>query len=425
MENSGDWNDSSSDAVNLLTLASRFTGQIDADVDFFESFFRPLYNQGKLLYHREIISPVDRRVLVKDPITGKTIEMIMMGSNNYLGFANDPEVKERAKQSIDKQGLGMGGPMLLNGTSQLHRTVEERLAHFKGKEDCIILPSGYMTSLTWVTTLVSDTALLFFDEISHASVIDGIKLGRKTAFRFNHNDPEDLEKMLKKYREKDSKRDLWVTTQGVYSMNGELAPVKEIFDVCQKYDAKYVIDDAHGTGVMGKGKGMDAEVGISKNLKYSMGTFSKAFSITGGFFAADRNTVNFLRFFSRPYFFTASLSPISMAVILACLDILERSTERVDKLHENIQFFYKCLDSAGIKYTRTGSAIIPVFPPAPDSFRILSQKLHENGLFVNPIEPPGVPKGGERFRVSLMATHTQQDIQDAVNILKSTYERYA
>ncbi|MBL7557002.1 MAG: pyridoxal phosphate-dependent aminotransferase family protein [Bdellovibrionaceae bacterium] len=425
MDNTTTWNDNTSDAVNLLTLASQFKGQIDADVDFFESYFRPLYNEGKLLYHREIISPVDRRVLVKDPMTGKTIDMIMMGSNNYLGFANDPEVKEKAKEAIDKQGLGMGGPMLLNGTSQLHRTVEERLAHFKGKEDCIILPSGYMTSLTWVTTLVSDSALLFFDEISHASVVDGIKLGRKTAFRFNHNDPDDLDKMLKKYRDKDAKRDLWVTTQGVYSMNGELAPVKEISDVCQKYDAKYVIDDAHGTGVMGKGRGMAEEAGITDRLQYAMGTFSKAFSITGGFFAADKNTINFLRFFSRPYFFTASLSPVSMAVILACLDILERSTERVDKLHANIKFFYDCLDKAGIKYTRTGSAIIPVFPPTPESFRVLSQKLHENGLFVNPIEPPGVPKGGERFRVSLMATHTQKDIQDAVDILKSTYARYA
>lgn len=425
MEKPESWNDSTSDAVNLLTLASQFTGKIDADAAFFESFFRPLFSQGKLLYHREIISPVDRRVLVKDPITGKTIDMIMMGSNNYLGFANDPEVKDRARQAIDTHGLGMGGPMLLNGTSQLHRTVEERLAHFKGKEDCIILPSGYMTSLTWVTTLVSDAALLFFDEISHASVVDGIKLGRKTAFRFNHNDPDDLEKLLKKYRDKDASRDLWVTTQGVYSMNGELAPVKAIFDVCQKYEAKYVIDDAHGTGVMGGGRGMAEEVGISSKMKYAMGTFSKAFSITGGFFAADKNTINFLRFFSRPYFFTASLSPISMAIILACLDIMERSTERVDKLHSNIQFFYQALDKAGIKYTRTGSAIIPVFPPTPDSFRILSQKLHDNGLFVNPIEPPGVPKGGERFRVSLMATHTHQDIQDAVDILKSTYARYA
>ncbi len=425
MEKTETWNDSTSDAVNLLTLASQFTGHIDTDTSYFERFFRPLYNEGKLLYHREILSPVDRRVLVKDPITGKTIDMIMMGSNNYLGFANDPEVKERVHQAIDKHGLGMGGPMLLNGTSQLHRTVEERLAHFKGKEDCIILPSGYMTSLTWVTTLVSDTALLFYDEISHASVVDGIKLGRKTAFRFNHNDPDDLEKLLKKYRDKDSKRDLWVTTQGVYSMNGELAPVKEISDVCEKYDAKYVIDDAHGTGVMGGGRGMAEEVGISSRLQYSMGTFSKAFSITGGFFAADKNTVNFLRFFSRPYFFTASLSPMSMAVILACLDIMERSTDRVDKLHSNIKFFYTCLDKAGIKYTRSGSAIIPVFPPSPDSFRILSQKLHENGLFVNPIEPPGVPKGGERFRVSLMATHTEIDIQDAVDILKSTYARFA
>ncbi|MBL7543439.1 MAG: pyridoxal phosphate-dependent aminotransferase family protein [Bdellovibrionaceae bacterium] len=425
MKKTSTWNDDTSDAVNLLTLASQFKGQIDSDVDYFENYFRPLYNQGKLLYHREIISPVDRRVLVKDPVTGKIIDMIMMGSNNYLGFANDPEVKERAKQAIDSQGLGMGGPMLLNGTSRLHRSVEERLAHFKGKEDCIILPSGYMTSLTWVTTLVSDEALLFFDEISHASVVDGIKLGRKTAFRFNHNDPDDLEKMLKKYREKNAHRDLWVTTQGVYSMNGELAPVKEIALVCEKYDAKYVIDDAHGTGVMGKGRGMAEEVGISGKLKYAMGTFSKAFSITGGFFAADKNTINFLRFFSRPYFFTASLSPVSMAVILACLDILEKSTERVDKLHDNILFFYDCLDKAEIKYTRTGSAIVPVFPPTPESFRVLSQKLHDNGLFVNPIEPPGVPKGGERFRVSLMATHTKQDIQDAVNILKTTYERYA
>ncbi|OFZ39303.1 MAG: hypothetical protein A2504_08040 [Bdellovibrionales bacterium RIFOXYD12_FULL_39_22] len=419
------WDNEESDVVNLLSLRSQFCGQLEKDKSFFEKTFRPLYDKGDLLYHRQILSPIDRHVKVWDEILKKPIEMIMMGSNSYLGFANDPEIKEKIKLAIDKYGIGMGGPMLLNGTSEIHRSLELRLAKFKNKEDSILLPSGYMTSLAWVTTLVEDNAVLLYDEYSHASVADGVRLGKRKAFRFAHNDLAELEELLKKYRDKDPGRDIWVTTQGVYSMNGELAPVKEISDLCEKYDAFYLIDDAHGTGVLGKGRGIAEEFGISKKLKYTMGTFSKAFSVTGGFISGDKEAINLLRFFARPYFFTAALSPIIMAAIHAGLDILERDTTRVDALHRNIQYFYKCLDKAGIKYTKTGSAIIPVFPSSVKDFRLISRALHENGLFVNPIEPPGVPKGGERFRVSLMATLTESDIDHAVNILKTVFSKFS
>lgn len=419
------WDDDESDVVNLLSLRSQFSGSLEKDKGFFENTFRPLYDKGNLLYHRRILSPIDRHVKVWDDILQKPIEMIMMGSNSYLGFANDPEIKEKVKESIDKYGVGMGGPMLLNGTSELHRTLELRIAKFKGKEDSILLPSGYMTSLTWITTLVEDDAILLYDEYSHASIADGIRLGKRKAFRFEHNNTSDLEIQLKKHREKNSERDIWVTTQGVYSMNGELAPAKEIADLCEKYNAYYIIDDAHGTGVLGKGRGTAEEFEITKKLKYTMGTFSKAFSVTGGFISGDKESINLLRFFARPYFFTAAPSPMVMAAIHGGLDILERDTSRVDALHSNIKYFYNSLDKAGIKYTKTGSAIVPVFPSSVKDFRAISRSLHENGLFVNPIEPPGVPKGGERFRVSLMATLTKSDIDQATDILKNVFSRFS
>lgn len=410
--------------VHLLSLRDYFTSNIEKNVNVFESIFRQLYDKGLLLYHREVRSPIDTRIQVWDHVTQQQSEMLMFGSNNYLGFANDPQIKEAVKKAVDEFGVGMAGPMILNGSGQLQKKLEAEIARFKGHEDAMLLPTGYQANLAWVNSLITDQAILLYDDASHASLIDAIRLGRKKAFRYSPTSLDTLEHLLKKYREDDAQRDIWVCTQGVWSMTGEVADLKAISDLCEQYQAFLVVDDAHGTGVLGQGKGTAEHCGVTKKVKLSMGTFSKSFAVTGGFLAGDKKMINFIRYFARPYFFTAAMSPVIASTILAGLEIIRKHPERVKKLHENIRFFSQKLTAAGIEHKPSQSAIVPVYPPQTEKFREIALELHRSGLFVNPIEPPAVSVGQERFRVSLMATHTEADITAAVEIFKKVFDRF-
>lgn len=409
---------------HLLNLKDVFGKNIDQNIQIFESIFRPLYDQGHLLYHRQICSPMAPEVEVFDHTHQTTKKMLMFGSNNYLGFANDPEIKAHVLQTIEKYGVGMAGPMILNGTGTVQRDLEKKIAQFKGKEDAMVLPTGYQANLAWVNSLITDNAVLLYDEASHASLIDAIRLGRKKAFRFLAQDMKSLEELLKKYREDDPSRDIFVSLQGVYSMSGEVADVKTAAELCEKYRAFLVIDDAHGTGVLGKGRGTAEHFGVSSKVFLSMGTFSKSFAVTGGFLAGDRKTINFIRFFARPYFFTAAISPMVASAVIAGIDTIQKHPERVQKVLDNANYLRAKLDEAGIKYSRTESAVVPVFPPEKSIFREVALELHNENLFINPIEAPAVPLGSERFRMSVMSTHTHQDIERAVAILKKVFGKY-
>lgn len=412
------------DNVHLLSLRDYFGPHIQQNVDTFEGIFRHLYNKGLLLYHREILSPIDTHVQVWDHVSQTERRMLMFGSNNYLGFANDPQIKKAVESSLHEYGVGMAGPMILNGTGKLQRQLELEIAQFKGQEDALILPTGYQANLAWVNSLITDQAILLYDNASHASLIDAIQLGRKKAFRFSPSSLDSLEALLSKYRESDAKRDIWVCTQGVWSMTGEVADLKAMSQLCEKYKAFLVVDDAHGTGVLGGGKGTAEHCKVTSSIKLSMGTFSKSFAVTGGFLAGDKKMINFIRFFARSYFFTAAMPPMIASAILAGLNIIKTNPQRVQKLHDNISYFSRKLTEAGIKHKSTESAIVPVYPPHTDKFREVAFALHTAGLFVSPIEPPAVQIGQERFRISLMATHTQQDMDEAVSILKTVFNRF-
>lgn len=407
---------------HLLNLKDVFGKQIKENIDTFEGIFRPLYKNGFLLYHREICSAMAPEVEVLDHTTGLKKKMLMFGSNNYLGFANDEKIKKRVIKTIEEYGIGMAGPMILNGTGSLQKQLEAKLAQFKGKEDAIVLPSGYQANLAWVNSLVTDNAILLYDEASHASLIDAIRLGKKRAFRFAGQDMSTLEEQLQKYRSEDPKRDIFVSLQGVYSMSGEVADVVTAANLCEKYNANLVIDDAHGTGVLGKGKGTAEHFGVSSKVFLSMGTFSKSFAVTGGFLAGDTKTINFIRFFARPYFFTAAIPPMVASAVLGGIEEIESNPKRVQQVLDNAEYLRAQLDLANIKYIRTGSAVVPVFPPENSVFRKIALDLHKEGLFVNPIEPPAVALGTERFRISVMSTHTKEHIEKAVAILKKVFE---
>lgn len=412
------------DYVHLLSLRDYFGPSIEKNVDVFEGIFRHLYNKGHLLYHREILSPIDTRVQVWDHVSQKESEMLMFGSNNYLGFANDPTIKKAVAETIEKFGVGMAGPMILNGTGRVQRQLEKEIAAFKGHEDALILPTGYQANLAWVNSVMTDDAILLYDDAAHASIIDAIRLGRKKAFRFSPTSLESLEILLKKYRDGNPKRDLWVCTQGVWSMTGEIADLKTISSLCEKFKAFLVVDDAHGTGVLGSGKGTAEHYQVTSKVKLSMGTFSKSFAVTGGFLAGDAKLINFVRFFARSYFFTAAMPPMIASAVLTGLDIIRKNPSRVQKIHQNVQYFSKKLSEVGIEHKSSGSAIIPVYPPQTEKFREIALELHRLGLFVNPIEPPAVAIGQERFRVSLSATHTEAELNEAISIFQKVFNRF-
>jgi glycine C-acetyltransferase len=235
---------------------------------------------------------------------------------------------------------------------------------------------------------------------------------------------QSLESLLKKYRSEDPDRDIFVSLQGVYSMSGEVADLKTATTLCEKYNAYLVVDDAHGTGVLGQGRGTAEHFGVNPKVFLSMGTFSKSFAVTGGFLAGDRKTINFIRFFARPYFFTAAISPMIASAVIAGIETIQAHPERVQKVLDNANYLRAKLDEAGIRYSRTESAVIPVFPPEKSVFREVALELHHENLFINPIEAPAVPLGSERFRMSVMAIHTPEHIDQAVAILKRVFAKY-
>ena len=388
--------------------------------EFFDSFLNSIVNSRQMLNLRCISSPADRIVKVVDAFTGEIKDMLMFGSNNYLGLANHPYVKEFVAKVIGKYGAGIGGPPLLNGYTALHRELEEKLAHLKGAEDVIIFSSGYGANVGLVSALMSSEDLVVYDSFSHASFHDGIKMSGVQAVHFSHNDVELLEQTLERTESMNFK-DRFVGVEGVYSMDGDVAPLSMIVPVCRKNNAILIVDDAHGTGVMGlKGSGTAEHFGLEGKIDITMGTFSKTFAVTGGFVASSKSIINYLRFFARSYMFSASLPPTVVATVLAALDVMEKEPELQQKLPENIKYTASCLRRFGFP----ANSLTPIFPirvPVEMNIRDASFEFHRRGIFVNSIEYPAVPKSQQRFRISIMATHTKQDIDKLMEVISEIW----
>lgn len=387
----------------------------------FSEYYRQARGEGLLQYGREIVSSVEHRTSVRS-LDGSTREMIMLGSNNYLGLTTHPTVIARIKRALDEFGAGMGGPPLLGGMSQLHIELEARLSAMKGSEDTMLYGSGYQANLGWVTTLLRNDDVLLYDEYSHASLYDGIALTvsgvEVKAIRFAHNDVEHLEKLLIRARKDTSKqfRQIFVAVEGVYSMDGDLAPLPELSAVCHKYDAILMVDDAHSTGVMGKtgggtGEHFDMHAG---GVDMWMGSFSKALGMSGGFISASREIIDYLRFCSRSYVFSAHLPITTIAGVLGGLDVMEAEPELFVRLHENADYLVSALQSLGFN-TQHQAAIIPVLVPEGINIREVCRLFDQNNIFLNSIEYPAVSLDGQRLRLSVMATHTKEDLDIAID----------
>jgi len=394
---------------------------VGTKTSFFSPYYRGMRSDGFIM--REACGPAAARMPMRGP-DGVTRDVLMFGSNNYLGFANEPAIVERVIAAIRDFGIGIGGPPLLNGYTSLHRELEQRLAAIKKCEDSVLFASGYSANVGWTTGLLGPGDYLLYDAQNHASLFDGMKMGRFEAVPWAHNDVDELRRRLMHVRWKHPYTNVVVAVEGVYSMDGDIAPLPEVKELCTKYGAILAIDDAHGTGVLGeRGHGTPEHFGLEGEIDVVMGTFSKTFAVTGGFVAGRREMCDYLRFFARSYMFSASLPPTVIAAVLGGLDFLEAHPERVRQLHANVRYFVDGLRRAGFTVS-CDTAIIPLFIPQQINIRKVVSRLFEEGVFVNGVEYPAVPKERQRLRISMMATFSRTDLDFAVERIQRVGDEF-
>jgi len=336
-------------------------------------------------------------------------------SNNYLGLANHPRIVQAAQEAVKKYGVGPAAVRSIAGTMDLHLELERRLAAFKGVEAAITFQSGFTANMGTIPALVGKEDAVFSDELNHASIIDGCRLSGAKIIRYAHCNPEDLNRVLGEERSKYPRA--MVITDGVFSMDGDMAPLDKIYEVVQKYEAILMVDDAHGEGVVGKGgRGIVDHFGLHGKVDVEVGTLSKAFGVVGGVSAGNPVVVEWLRQRGRPFLFSSAMTVPDVAACLAALDILESSTELVDKLWENTRYFKAEMRKLGFNTGTSTTPITPIMLGEAPLAQQFSRELFENGLFAMSIGFPTVPKGKARIRVMISAAHSREDLDKGLEI---------
>jgi len=330
-------------------------------------------------------------------------------SNNYLGLANHPKIVEAAKESTKKYGVGPAAVRSIAGTMDLHIQLEQRLAKFKGAEDVITFQSGFTANLGTISALVGKEDVVFSDRLNHASIIDGCRLSGAKIIPYEHNDPGALEDAIKDNLSK--YRSALIVTDGVFSMDGDIAPLPALYEVARKYDILFMVDDAHGEGVLGKGgRGIVDHFGLHGKVDIEVGTMSKAFGVVGGIVAGDRVIVEWLRQRGRPFLFSSAVTAPDAAACLAAVDLLEESTELVDKLWSNAKYFKGEMKKLGFDTGVSETPITPVMLGEAPLAQQFSRELFEEGVFAMAIGYPTVAKGKARIRVMISAAHDNDDL---------------
>jgi 8-amino-7-oxononanoate synthase len=354
--------------------------------------------------------PIDRPEGTEVTIDGR--RLIMLGSNNYLGLTSHPLVKEAAATAIREYGTGCTGSRFMNGTLGIHIELEDRLAHYVGKQKALIFATGYQTNLGVISALAAKDDLIVADKEAHASILDGMQMaktlkGAEIRF-FRHNDPGSLEDVLGSYPEERAKL---VIVDGVFSMGGDIAPLPAIIERCRKHHARLMVDDAHGLGVLGGGRGTTFHFGCGEQVDLVMGTFSKSLASQGGFVAGRADVIQWIQHFARPFMFSASLSPANVATVSAALDIIEAEPERVRRVNEIAATMRADLRSIGWDSGNSQTPIVPI--NIGDPFRTLRvwRTLYKRGIYTNAALPPAVSPRHALLRTSYMATHTDEHLQ--------------
>ncbi|HHY89258.1 MAG TPA: glycine C-acetyltransferase [Chloroflexi bacterium] len=338
-------------------------------------------------------------------------------SNNYLGLANHPRLLQAAKAAIDKYGIGPGAVRSIAGTMDIHTELERRIAEFKGVEDAITFQSGFNANLATVPALVGKEDVIFSDELNHASIIDGSRLSGAKIVRFAHANADDLAAKVREYQGQ-YRRGL-VITDGVFSMDGDIAPLDKIYEVTSANDLMLMVDDAHGEGVMGKGgRGIVDHFNLHGKVDVEIGTFSKAFGVVGGVVAGRAQVIEWLRQRGRPFLFSSAVTPPDVAATIEGINMLEESTELVDRLWENARYFKACMKEMGFDTGASQTPITPIMLGEAPLAQEFSRELFEAGVFAMAIGFPTVPRGKARIRVMISAAHTREDLDQGLEIFK-------
>ena len=388
---------------------------VNKSTDIFDKCLRfhkakDLISHGLYPYFRTIESAQDPEIIMN----GR--KMIMVGSNNYLGLTSHPKVKEAAISAIRKYGTGCAGSRFLNGTLDIHVQLEEKLARFMRKEAALIFSTGFQVNLGVISALVGKDDIVVIDKMDHASIIDGCRLSFGDIKKYRHNDMTDLERLLNEYEDKDK----LVVIDGVFSMEGDIAPLPEIITLAKKYGARLMVDDAHGIGVLGKtGRGTAEHFGIEDEVDLIMGTYSKSLASIGGFISGSTDVIHYIKHSARSLIFSASPPPASVASVSAALDIIEDEPERREQLWKNTTKMLNGFKALGFQTGHSETPIIPVIVGDDEKAFVMAMMLQDEGVFANATVTPAVPAGMALIRTSYMATHTDRHL----DIVLSAFEK--
>ena len=381
---------------------------------FLKEQLDPIKANDLYAYFRPIQSKQDTEVI----IDGKRV--LMFGSNSYLGLTTDSRIIEASQKALSKYGTGCAGSRFLNGTLDIHVELEEKLADYVGKEAAVLFSTGFQSNLGPLSCLTGRNDYILLDERDHASIIDGSRLSFSKVIKYAHNDMDDLRAKLSRLPEESLKL---IATDGIFSMEGDIVKLPELVKVAEEFDAAVLCDDAHSLGVIGKnGAGTESHFGMENQVDLIMGTFSKSFASLGGFIASDKETIEYLKHRARSLMFSASMTPASVASTLKALEIIQTEPEHIEKLWANTNYAKKLLLDNGFDLGHTESPILPIFVRNNDKTYYVTKMLQDNGVFVNPVVAPAVPAEESLIRFSLMATHTFDQIDEAIEKMAKVFK---
>ena len=386
-----------------MTLSNVLNNFLTENLDALKS--QGLYNE---------IDPVEGPNGAKINVGGS--DLINLSSNNYLGLATNPELKQIAKDAVDKYGVGAGAVRTINGTLDLHVKLEQKLAEFKGTEAAISYQSGFNCNMAAISAVMDKNDAILSDQLNHASIIDGCRLSKAKIIAFNHSDMDDLRAKAKEATESGLYNKVMVITDGVFSMDGDIAKLPEIVEIAKEFDLITYVDDAHGSGVTGKGKGTVKHFGLEKEIDFQIGTLSKAIGVVGGYVAGKKDLIDWLKVRSRPFLFSTALPPGDVAAITAAVQMIIDSTELHDQLWENGDYLKAGLSKLGFNIGASETPITPCIIGDEKLTQQFSKRLFEEGVYAKSIVFPTVPKGTGRVRNMPTAAHTKEMLDEAIAI---------
>jgi len=395
---------------NKFSYAQNEGGKMSNKLEFMREELATLREEKRFINVRVMDSAADAWMV----IDGQRV--LNFCTNNYLGLANHPALKEAAKKAVEEWGVGPAAVRTIAGTQALHVELERRLAEFKGVEASLFVQSGFCANQAAIPPLVGREDVIFSDRLNHASIIDGARLSRAKIVVYEHRDPTDLEAKIKEHLP-NYRRGLMIT-DGVFSMDGDVAPLDKLYEVARKYGVLTMVDDAHGEGVLGQGRGIVHHFGLQGKLDVEIGTLSKAFGVVGGVIAGKQVVVDYIRQKARPNLFSSATTPADTAACLAAVDVLERSTELVDKLWANTEYFKNGMKQLGFDTGKTETPIVPVMLGKVALAKEFSARLFEAGVFAMALGFPTVPQGAARIRVMNTAAHNQEDLDFGLEAFK-------